>query len=151
MDVRRLGKTGLSVSGLGLGCMGMSQGYGPGDDDESIRTLHRSVDLGVTFFDTAAAYGNGVNEQLIGKGRNLRVFDPHIQLDAIYGSNRDFILHQIPHIGRLLVSNPEAVLEWADQLVVTQKLAPELAEAVLRSGLPVLDLAGTGVRPSKQT
>ena len=68
MDVRGLGKSGLNVSAIGLGCMGMSQGYGAGDDEESIRTLHRAVDLGVTFFDTAAAYAVGVNEQLVGRG-----------------------------------------------------------------------------------
>jgi aryl-alcohol dehydrogenase-like predicted oxidoreductase len=54
------------VSALGLGCMGMSQSYGPGDDAESLRTLHRAIDLGVTFFDTAAVYGLGANERLIG-------------------------------------------------------------------------------------
>jgi len=84
-------------------------------------------------------------EQLIDKGCNLRVFDPHIRLEAIYGSNRDFILHQIPHIGRLLESTLEAVLQWADHLVVTQKLAPEVGHAVRQSGLPVIDLAGSGV------
>jgi len=68
MDVRGLGKGGLTVSAIGLGCMGMSQGYGAADDQESIRTLHRAIDLGVTFFDTASAYALGVNEQLIGKG-----------------------------------------------------------------------------------
>jgi GDP-mannose 6-dehydrogenase len=84
-------------------------------------------------------------EQLIGKGCNLRVFDPHIRLEAIYGSNREFILHQIPHIGRLLESTLDAVLQWADYLVVTQKLAPEMGQAVRRSGLPLIDLAGSGV------
>jgi aryl-alcohol dehydrogenase-like predicted oxidoreductase len=72
MDVRGLGKSGLTVSAIGLGCMGMSQGYGAGDDDESIRTLHRAIDLGVTFFDTAAAYAVGVNEQLVGRGLHGR-------------------------------------------------------------------------------
>jgi aryl-alcohol dehydrogenase-like predicted oxidoreductase len=68
MEVRGLGNSGLNVSAIGLGCMGMSQGYGAGDDEESIRTLHRAIDLGVTFFDTAAAYAVGVNEQLVGRG-----------------------------------------------------------------------------------
>ena len=65
MQRRALGQ-GLEVSALGLGCMGMSQGYGPGDDDESIATLHRSLDLGIDFLDTADAYGPFTNEQLIG-------------------------------------------------------------------------------------
>ena len=67
MQRRELGKSGLSVSAIGLGCMGMSQSYGPGDDEESIRTIHRALDIGVTFLDTAAVYGAGLNERLVGK------------------------------------------------------------------------------------
>src|SRR5215475_12963655 len=64
---RQLGTSGLTVSAMGLGCMGMSQSYGPGDDTESIRTLNRALDIGVTFFDTAAAYGMGANERLLSR------------------------------------------------------------------------------------
>src|SRR5262245_20643037 len=67
MKQRELGRSGLVVSALGLGCMGMSQGYGPGDEDESIKTLNRALDLGVTFLDTAAVYGMGENERLLGR------------------------------------------------------------------------------------
>jgi GDP-mannose 6-dehydrogenase len=81
-------------------------------------------------------------EQLIGKGRDVRVFDPHIRLDAIYGSNRDFILQQIPHIGRLLASSFEDVSGWADYLVVAQSPGAELKRAIQASSLPVLDLTG---------
>lgn len=70
MDQRRLGD--LTVSAIGLGCMGMSQGYGPADEAESVRTLHRALDLGVTLFDTAAAYGGGANESLIGRALQAR-------------------------------------------------------------------------------
>jgi aryl-alcohol dehydrogenase-like predicted oxidoreductase len=66
MEQRRLGTHGLTVSALGLGCMGMSQSYGPADENESIATLHRAFELGITFFDTANAYGAGHNERLIG-------------------------------------------------------------------------------------
>ena len=64
---RKLGKQGLEVSELGLGCMGMSQSYGTRNDPESIATVQRAVELGVTLFDTAEAYGVGHNEELLGR------------------------------------------------------------------------------------
>jgi aryl-alcohol dehydrogenase-like predicted oxidoreductase len=64
---RHLGTQGLEVSALGLGCMGMSQSYGTSDDAESIATIHRAIDLGVTFFDTAEVYGPFTNEELLGR------------------------------------------------------------------------------------
>jgi aryl-alcohol dehydrogenase-like predicted oxidoreductase len=67
MEKRKLGSQGLEVSELGLGCMGMSQFYGPRDDAESNATLDRAIELGITFFDTADVYGAGHNEQLVGK------------------------------------------------------------------------------------
>ena len=67
MEQRFLGSLGLSVSALGLGCMGMSAFYGAHDDDESTATIRRALDLGVTFFDTADVYGPFTNEQLVGR------------------------------------------------------------------------------------
>jgi aryl-alcohol dehydrogenase-like predicted oxidoreductase len=67
MERRRLGRTGPTVSALGLGCMGMSEFYGPRDDAESIATIHRALDLGVDFLDTADMYGPYTNEELIGR------------------------------------------------------------------------------------
>jgi len=67
VDQRHLGSEGLVVSELGLGCMGMSEFYGTGDEDESIATIHRAIDLGVTFIDTADIYGPFTNEKLVGK------------------------------------------------------------------------------------
>ncbi len=67
MQKRKLGSQGLVVSELGLGCMGMSQMYGPRDDVESTATLVRAIELGVDFFDTADVYGVGHNEELVGK------------------------------------------------------------------------------------
>src|SRR5271154_1767986 len=67
MEKRKLGKQGLEVSAMGLGCMGMSEFYGKGDDAESISTLHRALELGVTFLDTADMYGPFTNERLVGR------------------------------------------------------------------------------------
>jgi aryl-alcohol dehydrogenase-like predicted oxidoreductase len=76
VEQRHLGKGGLTVSALGLGCMGMSDFYGPADDAESIGTIHHALHLGVTFLDTADMYGVGRNEELVGraiKGRRDEV------------------------------------------------------------------------------
>ena len=76
MEQRHLGTSGLTVSAIGLGCMGMSQSYGAGDDEESVRTIHRALDLGVTYLDTADVYGQGSNEKLVGhaiRGRRQEV------------------------------------------------------------------------------
>ncbi|TAN32919.1 aldo/keto reductase [bacterium] len=76
MEQRHLGTKGLAVSALGLGCMGMSEFYGPRDDAESIATIHRALDLGITLLDTADVYGPYINEELVGraiKGRRNRV------------------------------------------------------------------------------
>ena len=67
METRELGKSGLFVSALGLGCMGMSDFYGDGDEVELIATIHRAIELGMTFLDTADIYGMGRNEELVGK------------------------------------------------------------------------------------
>src|SRR5262249_21925381 len=69
---RKLGRAGLEVSAIGLGCMGMSQSYGPANEAESVATLNRAIELGVDFFDTAEAYGPFTNEELVG-----RVLKPH--------------------------------------------------------------------------
>ena len=67
MEIRELGGSGLKVSALGLGCMGMSEFYGGTDEKESIATIHRSLELGITFLDTADVYGPHKNEVLVGK------------------------------------------------------------------------------------
>ena len=87
MQVKKLGSQGLKASEIGLGCMGMSEFYGNKNDDESIKTLHRAYELGVTFWDTADAYGPYINEELIGKA--LKGKRQHITLATKFGIVRD--------------------------------------------------------------
>src|SRR6266542_3870600 len=67
METRELGGSGLKVAAIGLGCMGMSEFYGPGDEAESIATIHRALELGINFLDTADVYGPHTNEELVGR------------------------------------------------------------------------------------
>jgi GDP-mannose 6-dehydrogenase len=78
-------------------------------------------------------------EALIGKGRSVRVFDPHIRISELQGTNRRFVLESIPHIGRLMRGLDE-LLAWSDLLVIAQKPDPEVERRVHASNLPVLDL-----------
>lgn len=87
VEQRALGKGGLHVSALGLGCMGMSDFYGGRDDEESIRTLHRALELGVTFLDTADMYGVGRNEELVGRAIKGRRND--VVVATKFGNVRD--------------------------------------------------------------
>src|SRR5438034_11293621 len=87
METRRLGSGGLAVSALGLGCMGMSEFYGPRDDAESIATIHRALDLGVTFLDTADMYGPFTNEELV--GRAIRGRRAEVVLATKFGNERN--------------------------------------------------------------
>src|SRR6187401_3034345 len=109
MKKRKLGKSGLEVSAIGLGCMGMSFGYGPPKDKkEMISLLHAAVERGVTFFDTAEVYGPFINEELVGEG--LAPFREQVVIATKFGFKLD------PTTGRSIGvdSRPEHIKEVAE-------------------------------------
>jgi GDP-mannose 6-dehydrogenase len=89
-------------------------------------------------------------ETLIGKGRKVRVYDPHIQLGEIYGSNQRYIMNAIPHIGNLLDGSLNAMLDWADHVLVAQKPSAEMMAKLEQSGKPLVDLVGAVRRDAGQ-
>jgi aryl-alcohol dehydrogenase-like predicted oxidoreductase len=106
LSQRKLGSHGLTVSALGLGCMGMSQSYGVPDDAESIATIHRALELGVTLFDTAEAYGPYTNEELLGRALKGR------RTQAIIATKFGFRLQGNKLMG--VDSRPEHIKEVAE-------------------------------------
>ncbi len=82
-------------------------------------------------------------ERLIGKGCDMKIFDPHIQLDAIYGSNQAFLLSSLPHIGRSMEKSLQGVLGWADVIVVTQEPSAEARKVLANSPVPVIDVTSS--------
>ena len=100
MQTRLLGRNGPKVSALGLGCMGMSEFYGAHDDAESLATLSRALELGVTFWDTADAYGPYTNEDLVGRAlaggqRDRAVLATKVGLltDSVQAANPAIVCH----------------------------------------------------------
>src|SRR5438270_1772121 len=109
MQKRKLGKNNLGVSALGLGCMGMSFGYGPPmDKQEGISLIRKAVELGVTFFDTAEVYGPFTNEELVGEG--LAPFRGQVVIATKFGFKLE------PGTGKQvgLDSRPEHIKEVAE-------------------------------------
>ena len=103
MQKRKLGKSGLEVSALGLGCMGMSYGYGPAaDKQEMIALIRKAVERGVTFFDTAEVYGPFTNEELVGEA--LAPFRGQVAIATKFG-----IKHRCQTGSRSMDSRPEHI------------------------------------------
>ena len=85
--------------------------------------------------------GVALIERLIGKGCDVKIYDPHIQLDAIYGSNEAFLLRALPHIGRSMEKSLQGVMNWAELIVVTQEPNAESKQALSRSPVPLINVA----------
>jgi aryl-alcohol dehydrogenase-like predicted oxidoreductase len=105
LSKRKLGGQGLEVSAIGLGCMGMSQSYGPADETESIATLHRAIELGCTFLDTAEVYGPYANEELLGRALQGR------RDEVVLATKFGFRLEGGKQVGSQLNSRPEHIRE----------------------------------------
>ena len=87
--------------------------------------------------------GVALIERLIGKGCDVKIYDPHSQLDAIYGSNEAFLLKALPHIGRSLEKSLQGVISWAELIVVTQQPNAEAQQALSHSPVPVINIASS--------
>ncbi len=138
MQKRRLGNSGLEVSVIGLGCMGMSFGYGPPQDEqEMIGVIRSAVDLGVTFFDTAEAYGPYINEELVGKA--LAPVRERVVIATKFGFHFDTNGKQAG-----LDSRPEHIKEVADAAL--QRLQTDRIDLFYQHrvdpNVPIEDVAG---------
>ena len=138
MEKRVLGRQGLATSALGLGCMGMSQSYGVPDDAESIATVHRALELGCDFFDTAEVYGPWTNEELL--GRALVGRRDGVVVATKFGWDLDA---QGNRLG--LTSRPERIREVIDQSL--RRLGTDYVDLFYQHrvdpAVPIEDVAGT--------
>lgn len=134
---RKLGSQGLEVSAVGLGCMGMSQSYGPADEAESIATLHRAIELGCNFLDTAEVYGPHTNEELLGKA--LRGRRDQVVLATKFG----FRIEDGKQTG--MDSRPEHIREVVEASL--RRLATDHIDLLYQHrvdpAVPMEDVAGT--------
>lgn len=140
MQIRRLGKSALEVSAVGLGCMGMSFGYGPaGEKNAMIDVIRGAVERGVTFFDTAEVYGPFTNEELVGEA--LAPFRPHVAIATKFGFNID------PETGQMigLNSRPEHIKAVAEASL--RRLRTDVIDLFYQHrvdpAVPIEDVAGT--------
>jgi aryl-alcohol dehydrogenase-like predicted oxidoreductase len=139
MNTRKLGRQGLEVSAIGLGCMGMSQSYGPADETESIATLHRAIELGCNFFDTAEAYGPHTNEALLGRAFKDR------RDKVIIATKFGFRLKDGKQVGVERTSRPDdirAAVEGSLKRLATDHI-DLLYQHRIDPAVPIEDVAGT--------
>src|SRR6201998_874384 len=139
MEKRRLGNSNLEVAAIGLGCMGMSFGYGPaGDKQEMIGVIRAAVERGVTFFDTAEVYGPFTNEELLGEA--LAPFRGKVAIATKFGFKLD------PNTGKQagLDSRPEHIKEVAEASL--QRLKSDVIDLLYQHrvdpDVPIEDVAG---------
>jgi aryl-alcohol dehydrogenase-like predicted oxidoreductase len=139
LSKRKLGGQGLEVSAIGLGCMGMSQSYGPADEGESIATLHRTVELWCSFFDTAEGFGPFTNEELLGrpfKGRRSQV---------VIGTKFGFRFKDGKQVGTERASRPEHIREAVEGSL--RRLGTDYIDLLYQHridpAVPIEEVAGT--------
>ncbi|KQV63792.1 aldo/keto reductase [Rhizobium sp. Root1220] len=136
---RKLGRQGLEVSAIGLGCMPMSQSYGPADEKEAIATLHRAIEIGCTFFDTAEVYGPHTNEDLLGRAFKGR------RQDVVIGTKFGFRIRDGKQVGTETTSRPEdirAAVEGSLRRLQTDHIDLLYQHRVDRT-VPIEEVAGT--------
>lgn len=143
MQKRKLGNSGLEVSALGLGCMGMSFGYGPAKDKkEMIALLHAAVERGITFFDTAEIYGPFINEELVGEA--LAPLRDQVVIATKFGFNTDFDPRDPKEGESMLNSRPENIRKVAEASL--KRLRTDVIDLFYQHrvdpNVPIEDVAG---------
>jgi aryl-alcohol dehydrogenase-like predicted oxidoreductase len=136
---RKLGSQGLEVSSIGLGCMGMSQAYGPADENESIATLHRAIELGCTFLDTAQVYGPLKNEELLGRALKGR------RNEVVIATKFGFRIKDGKQVGIERDSRPENIINAVEGSLI--RLGTDYIDLLYQHrvdpAVPMEDVAGT--------
>ncbi|WP_342423835.1 aldo/keto reductase [Paenibacillus sp. FSL E2-0178] len=139
LHTRKLGSQGLEVPAIGLGCMGMSQSYGPADEGDSIATLHRAIELGCNFFDTAQGYGPLTNEELLGRAFKGR------RSEVILATKFGFRFKDGKQVGAERASRPEEIREAVEGSLLRMgtDYIDLLYQHRIDPAVPIEEVAGT--------